>query len=99
VTVEGQSLAPGQIPQLSSGVPMMLFSMKTDRNFVTLKREPSKQTRRAKATSNAFPSGGTMETRFLSPAATRCLVRFCWADPPISSAAPRLFRLTAAPER
>jgi len=36
VHIEGQSLAPAQIPQLSSGVPMLMFSMNTDRNFVTL---------------------------------------------------------------
>ncbi len=38
VDVAGQTLSPAQIPQLSTGVPMMMLSMKTDRNFVTLKK-------------------------------------------------------------
>ncbi|MCB4757669.1 MAG: hypothetical protein LHV69_11680, partial [Elusimicrobia bacterium] len=44
VTVAGQSLSPAQIPQLSTGVPVMMFTMRTDRNFVTLRNVTLRQT-------------------------------------------------------
>src|SRR5206468_11942863 len=34
VSIAGQSLSPAQIPQASSGVPVMMLTMRTDRNFV-----------------------------------------------------------------
>ncbi|OVE77049.1 hypothetical protein BVX98_03780 [bacterium F11] len=37
VAIAGQSLSPAQIPQASTGVPVMRFNMSTDRNFVTLR--------------------------------------------------------------
>jgi hypothetical protein len=38
VSISGQSQSPAQIPQLSTGIPVMLFTMHTDRNHVTLQK-------------------------------------------------------------
>jgi hypothetical protein len=44
VSLSGATLSPAQIPQLSTGVPVLMFSMYTNRNYVTLKKLKLKQT-------------------------------------------------------